>query len=185
MALSKSVLLLTFLILAKLLMLQSQGELLIVINPPKTYQCLNISEIEMCSNIGYSMASFPNWRDQPNPLEAHQEISQYLPVIQTVCSEAIVHMLCAVYAPFCDPTHPHIRLPPCKELCQEVRDGCEDVMQGFGYPWPPPLDCSKYPSFQQTRLVFCTDNIDDLLIPSNVPGVERTGIQSVISFPCQ
>ena len=169
MALSESFALLTLTVLATISRLHS-ANFLIITDPPQSFQCLNISQIEMCSEIGYSMGSFPNWRDHSTPIEAEQELSNFIFLIRTVCSEAIVHMLCAVYAPFCDPNLPHIRLPPCKELCQAVRDGCEDDLLSFGHSWPPPLDCDQYPSLQETRLSFCADDISILSIPDNLVG---------------
>ena len=173
MAQSKSLSLLTFLLLAMVSSLHSQQ--IVITDAPESFRCANITgKIEWCTAIGYNMASFPNWRDQGDSLTAKQELKQYLPVIQTACSEAIVHMLCAVYAPFCETDKPNIRLPPCKELCQAVRDGCESVFLGFGYPLPPPLNCDRYPSFAVERLAFCSDNISMLRIPDVVPGVVRS-----------
>lgn len=136
---------------------------------PQSFLCLDISEVEFCTQIGYNHSSFPNWRGHFTPESANQELLNYRPLIMSVCSNAVVHMLCAVYAPFCLPDIPHIRIPPCKELCQYVRDGCEDDLFNFGFQWPPALECEKYPSRQETRLSFCHANLSDLAIPPNIP----------------
>lgn len=144
------------------------------LRPPVTtesqsFSCLNISEVSFCSQIGYFHGSYPNWRGQYSPSTANQELLNYGPLITGVCSNAIVHMLCSVYAPFCTPERPFIRLPPCKELCQYVRDGCEDDLMEYGFQWPPALGCERYPSVNETKLSYCPKNLISLEIPSNIP----------------
>ncbi len=144
---------------------------IIITESPPSFQCVNITSISICSqiNINYTMGSFPNWRDQTQLSKADQELNTYLPVIKTGCSETIVHLLCTVYAPFCQPDLPHIRLPPCKEICLAAREGCEPVFQRFNHQWPPVLDCDRYPSREETRLSFCyTDDISEIMIPPNI-----------------
>lgn len=34
---------------------------------------------------------------------------------------------------------------PCQSLCEQVRARCFPVLQGFGFPWPAALNCSKFP----------------------------------------
>ena len=34
---------------------------------------------------------------------------------------------------------------PCRSLCTKVRAGCEGRMSAYGFPWPPMLDCAKFP----------------------------------------
>ncbi|XP_064389658.1 frizzled-2-like [Halichondria panicea] len=142
---------------------------IILTEPPPSFQCLDITSISICSQINYTMGSFPNWRDQTRLSEADTELNNYLPVIRTGCSQTIVHLLCTIYAPFCQPDLPHIRLPPCKEICLDARRGCEPVFQRFNHQWPPALDCDRYPSREETRLSFCyTDDISEIVIPSNI-----------------
>ncbi len=147
---------------------------IIITEPPPSFQCVDITSLSICSQINYTMGSFPNWRDQTRLSEADQELNTYLPVIQTGCSETIVHLLCTIYAPFCQPDLPHIRLPPCKEICLAAREGCEPVFQRFNHQWPPALDCDRYPSRDETLLSFCyTNDISEIVIPPNIM-VDRT-----------
>ena len=137
--------------------------------PPETtsYTCENITEIEFCSRVGYVTASFPNYRNQFTQMEANSELKNFLALAESVCSNAVVLFLCSVYAPFCDPEEPQFRVPPCRELCQHVRDGCEDLVNQFDLTWPPHLECDLYPSSMDNLITFCPDNISLVEIPPN------------------
>ena len=113
--------------------------------PPEkdVFQCELIT-IDICMDVGYNNASFPNFRLHETQAEANAELQNFWPLIRAQCSNAIVHMLCAVYAPFCSQQFPNIRVRPCRNLCMRVRDGCEARLQEFGFNWPPHLDCSQY-----------------------------------------
>ena len=138
--------------------------------PPQqtSYTCENITEIEFCSEVGYTTASFPNYRNQFTQMAANSELQNFQGLVERVCSNAIVHFLCAVYAPFCDPKQPQFRVPPCRELCEHVRAGCESLVQRFDLTWPPHLDCSLYPRKEDNRIAFCPTNISLLEIPPNI-----------------
>lgn len=36
-------------------------------------------------------------------------------------------------------------IPPCRSLCEAVRDGCTPDMARFNFPWPKMLECSQFP----------------------------------------
>ncbi|NXW74370.1 FZD1 protein, partial [Hirundo rustica] len=36
-------------------------------------------------------------------------------------------------------------LPPCRSLCERARQGCEALMNKFGFQWPDTLRCEKFP----------------------------------------
>ena len=129
--------------------------------------CENITQIDFCSQIGYSMASFPNYRDQATQTSANGELENFCALAQSVCSNAVVLFLCSVYAPFCDPRRPDIRVPPCRELCEYVRVGCEPPVIQFGLSWPPHLECNQYPPNAST-ITYCPPDFSMLSIPSNI-----------------
>ena len=99
--------------------------------------------IPFCKGIAYNQTIFPNLMGNQNQEEAGLDVHQYYPLVKVKCSADIQFFLCAMYAPVCtileDP------LPPCQELCQSARRGCEDLMKQFGFPWPSGFDCSKFP----------------------------------------
>jgi hypothetical protein len=147
----------------------------LIVRPPLTedpvvYTCENVTQIEFCSKVGYTTASFPNYRDQPSQTNASSELENFRALASNVCSNAIVHFLCSVYAPFCDPRRPDIRVPPCRELCEYVRVGCEPPVVQYGLSWPPHLECSLYPARNSASslITFCPPDISTLSIPSNI-----------------
>ncbi|XP_019411051.1 PREDICTED: secreted frizzled-related protein 5, partial [Crocodylus porosus] len=49
--------------------------------------------------------------------------------------------LCALFAPVCLERP----VPPCRSLCEVVRDACAPVMEAYGFPWPDMLHCAQFP----------------------------------------
>lgn len=133
-------------------------------DPPVERACEPLVEITVCTSI-YKNASFPNFRDHSSQSDANQELLQFLPLIEGGCSNAIVHFLCSIYAPFCQVGNPDIITPPCRELCEHVFNGCEKPLSDFGLPWPPHLTCTNFPLNATSKTDFCPNNIDTLKIP--------------------
>jgi len=48
-----------------------------------------------------------------------------------------------MYVPVC--TVLDEAIPPCRSLCLEARNGCEVLMNRFGFQWPENLECSRFP----------------------------------------
>ncbi|CEF63636.1 Frizzled-4 [Strongyloides ratti] len=107
-----------------------------------TNKCVPI-RIKMCSDIAYNMTMFPNLLQHQKQEEAEIEINNFLPLVQVKCSEDLKFFLCTVYAPFCNVLPKP--LPPCRHLCMSARNGCENLMNKFGFNWPTPLDCNNFP----------------------------------------
>ena len=131
--------------------------------------CVDISNIPFCSNLNYPKAHFPNFRGHDSPADANCELNDFIPLVNTGCSNAIVHLLCAVYAPFCYVNEKHVtsKLHPCIELCQYVRNGCESVLNNYGLDWPPHLDCDNSDIYKSSsELTYCKDYLRKPVTPS-------------------
>ena len=106
-------------------------------------QCEPI-RIEMCRNIGYNETSMPNLVGNELQSDAEYTLQTFSPLIDYVCSTQLKFFLCATYVPMCTSKVP-VPIGPCRTLCESVRSRCHPVLQGFGFPWPPALDCNRFP----------------------------------------
>lgn len=100
--------------------------------------------IELCRNIGYNETSMPNLAGHELQTDADFTLQTFSPLIQYGCSAQLNFFLCAAYAPMCTPKVP-FPIGPCQGLCETVRARCHPVLQGFGFPWPAALECSRFP----------------------------------------
>ncbi len=141
----------------------------------------------ICSQLGYSKAFFPNFRLQLTPEEANKELSDFMPLLS--CSNAIAHLLCSVYAPFCyeDSASKPMKLHPCIELCEYVTNGCREEVESFGLEWPEHLDCQNEAIFKPrndtSTLLYCPPNLEMLQLPPNLtpPTMSTTTTTTVAS----
>lgn len=95
------------------------------------------------------------------------EMQQFIPLMNSGCSNKFRFFLCGAYMPFCVPGSSEVTaggqqsvvqvqpdvpfVVPCQELCQEVYDQCSGEYQQRtgGLPWPGKFHCHRYPSFAQ------------------------------------
>ncbi|XP_015766603.1 PREDICTED: frizzled-1-like [Acropora digitifera] len=101
--------------------------------------------IPLCTGLQYNKTLFPNMLKHRTQEEAALEVHQFFPLVKVSCSNDLAFFLCSVYAPIC--TVLETPVPPCRELCNNARDGCEKLMKRFGFTWPEPLSCEKFPLF--------------------------------------
>ncbi|XP_017870326.1 PREDICTED: frizzled-4 [Drosophila arizonae] len=107
-------------------------------------QCEPI-RIEMCRGIGYNETSMPNLVGHELQTDVEYTLQTFAPLIEYDCSSQLKLFLCAAYVPMCTPKAPVHSIGPCRSLCESVRIRCHPVLQGFGFPWPPALDCERFP----------------------------------------
>ena len=99
-------------------------------------------------------------------MEAHA----FFPLVKVQCSKHLHIFLCTVYAPVC--TILEEPLPPCRSLCLAAQNGCEDLMNKFGFPWPANLDCNKFPRDSKEKLCVERDTAGSLP-PANPDSTRR------------
>lgn len=121
--------------------------LLFLVNGAKSEPALRTCEpikIEMCSGLGYNLTGMPNLGGNELQQEADYTLKTFAPLIQYGCSSQLKLFLCSVYVPMCTEKVPN-PIGPCRNLCENVRSRCFPVLQGFGFPWPDALNCSRFP----------------------------------------
>lgn len=122
-------------------------------SPKATHgKCEQIT-IPLCTNIEYNETIMPNLLGHAKQEEAGMEVHQFFPLVKVKCSEHLQFFLCSVYAPVC--TILDEAIPPCRSLCLAAKEGCEELMNKFGFQWPPALECSKYPVASQETGQLC------------------------------
>ncbi|RWS08958.1 Frizzled-7-A-like protein [Dinothrombium tinctorium] len=99
--------------------------------------------IPLCKDIKYNQTIMPNLLNHQKQEDAGMEVHQFFPLVKVQCSPDLQFFLCSMYAPVC--TILERAIPPCRSLCQSARDGCEALVNKFGFRWPEALECSKFP----------------------------------------
>lgn len=111
--------------------------------------------IPLCANIKYNETIVPNLLGHSKQEQAGMEVHQFFPLVKVKCSPHLQIFLCAVYAPVC--TILEYPLPPCRSLCLAAQDGCEELMNKFGFNWPPNLNCNNFPDPSPDQLCVGED----------------------------
>uniref|UniRef100_A0A8C4X605 Secreted frizzled-related protein 2-like n=1 Tax=Erpetoichthys calabaricus TaxID=27687 RepID=A0A8C4X605_ERPCA len=112
---------------------------------PKRPACRAIpSTMALCHDVGYTEMRLPNLLGHDTLKEAQHQASSWVPLVSKRCHKDTKRFLCSLFAPVClvEFVEP---LPPCRSLCEVVRDGCVPVMSAFGFPWPEMFNCSQFP----------------------------------------
>ncbi|KAG5266338.1 hypothetical protein AALO_G00229900 [Alosa alosa] len=107
----------------------------------KQPQCVDIpADLRLCYGVGYKRMRLPNLLEHEALAEVRQQAGSWVPLLAKRCHADTQVFLCSLFAPVCldRPVY------PCRSLCEAVRDACP-VMEAYGFPWPPMLQCSKFP----------------------------------------
>ncbi|KAJ6216765.1 hypothetical protein RDWZM_007922 [Blomia tropicalis] len=118
---------------------------------PNGQQCEPIV-IPLCEGIQYNTTMMPNLLGHLKQEQAGLELHQYMPLVKIQCSPNLQIFLCSIFVPLCTVLEKPI--PPCRSLCLSARNGCEGLMNKFGFNWPENLDCNKFPIGSKSDLCF-------------------------------
>ncbi|XP_029444698.1 frizzled-1 [Rhinatrema bivittatum] len=141
------------------------------ISIPDHGYCQAIS-IPLCTDIAYNQTIMPNLLGHTNQEDAGLEVHQFYPLVKVQCSAELKFFLCSMYAPVC--TVLEQALPPCRSLCERARQGCEALMNKFGFQWPETLKCEKFPVHGAGELCV-GQNTSEQATPSPPPAESWTG----------
>ena len=93
--------------------------------------------VPLCTKVGWSGST------SRKHMREVEELGDYEIIIKSCCSNATIHFLCSHYTPFCSGG---VTLPPCREFCEYVRDGCESQYEKMSMSWPKHMQCDTFPS---------------------------------------
>lgn len=141
---------------------QYQGDSGIVV--PEHGFCQPIS-IPLCTDIAYNQTIMPNLVGHYNQEDAGLEVHQFYPLVKVQCSPELKFFLCSMYAPVC--TVLEKAIPPCRSICERAKQGCEALMNKFGFQWPDRLRCENFPVLGSGQI--CVGQNDSS--PATVPPV--------------
>lgn len=131
-------------------------------------------KVDLCSGLGYNMTGMPNLGGNELQQEAEYYLTTFLPLIQYGCSTHLKLFLCSVYVPMCTEkvSNP---IGPCRGLCESVKAKCYPVLQGFGFPWPDALECSRFP-VQNNHEHMCMEGPKNIGMDLSSPVVPSTSL---------
>lgn len=113
------------------------------INPNQHHGMCEPITIPLCKDIQYNETIMPNLLNHQKQDDAGLEVHQFFPLVKVQCSPHLRFFLCTMYVPVC--TVLEEAIPPCRSLCNQAREGCESLMNKFGFQWPESLRCERFP----------------------------------------
>ena len=99
--------------------------------------------VPLCKDLQYNETIMPNLLNHQKQDDAGLEVHQFFPLVKVRCSPYLKFFLCAMYVPVC--TVLEEAIPPCRSLCIQARNGCDSLMNKFGFQWPDTLECTRFP----------------------------------------
>ena len=128
--------------------------------------CQPIS-IPLCTDIAYNQTIMPNLVGHYNQEDAGLEVHQFYPLVKVQCSPELKFFLCSMYAPVC--TVLEKAIPPCRSICERAKQGCEALMNKFGFQWPDRLRCENFPVLGDGQICVGQNDSSAATVPPIMP----------------
>lgn len=138
--------------------------------------------IPLCKDIKYNETIMPNLLNHQKQEDAGMEVHQFFPLVKVKCSADLQFFLCSMYAPVC--TILDYPIPPCRSLCMSAREGCEHLMNKFGFKWPESLECDKFPEVGSSDKLCVGENVTEHRINHAPASPNSTGLLVNHGFLC-
>lgn len=107
------------------------------LNPVKITSKICLQKI----GTAYNITKFPNIYNHFTHDDAVKELNQYMPLINTKCSEYLALFLCSIYIPLYSPILKKT-IRPCKSICLASQIGCRNLIKKYGIALK--FDCYRY-----------------------------------------
>ncbi|VEL28677.1 unnamed protein product [Protopolystoma xenopodis] len=155
--------------------LATSDNLMPLVGGQDSYAYWNCHEIPpnmtLCKSVGYSQMVLPNFLMHESLREAIQQANVWVVLVNTKCHPHIQRFLCSLYAPVCLKSHQESKIPPCQELCEDVRHACLPRMHMYGFDWPTIVQCDQFPKQQESMCIPSEKNSGKPYSPEFNPAV--------------
>lgn len=99
--------------------------------------------IDLILKVQYNTMRLPNLLEHETIDEVIEQSAAWQSLVQLHCNPNTQLFLCSLFAPICLPNLDK-PIEPCRSLCEQVQDNCENRMQQYGFPWPEMLRCDRF-----------------------------------------
>ena len=97
-----------------------------------------VNNAGFCQSLPYDYTSSESLLE----IDTAQRIREFRPLFKSGCSNQLENFICSLYLPKCESNKV---LPPCRELCEESRNGCNPLMEKYSFQWPEHMKCNRFP----------------------------------------
>lgn len=105
--------------------------------------------LTICSHLGIGHFWLPNHLDHKSSEEVEAAAQAWGHLLRTNCHPFLAWFFCLLLAPSCGPGPPPA-LPPCRQFCEVLEDGCWNHLDGGRLP----VNCASLPSQEDGYCVF-------------------------------
>lgn len=132
-----------------------------------TSRCLPLPPtLTICSRLGVGHFWLPNHLNHRHSEEVEATARVWGHLLQTNCHPFLAWFFCLLLAPSCGPGPPPA-LPPCRQFCEVLEDGCWNHLDGGRLP----VDCALLPSQEDGYCVF-------------IGPAAGNQVATILPFPC-
>ena len=108
-------------------------------------QCVKITtDMYPCDSLQYKSLRMPNLLGQSTIAEVKSFLNSFGDNKFLTCDKYAKHFLCSLVTPLCFDQKSQFKIPPCRTLCERVRDKCFYQLYENGLGIPGEFNCSKF-----------------------------------------
>lgn len=95
--------------------------------------------VDMYSSVSVNMKNGKKYIEQLASIDLPDHLKRF-----KKCTKDTIFLLCSVYSPICFQGHKD-PIPPCKGVCNRLKDKCGSLLNSYGIELPEELECDSLP----------------------------------------
>ena len=108
-------------------------------------KCMNIGKtLHPCNKMEYTVMRLPNLLGQESLREVKIFLDSFAQENFLSCDEYAAFFMCSLVTPICFSEKPKMEVPPCRSLCERVKNKCIDQLDHYGMGIADEFNCSKF-----------------------------------------